>query len=322
MKRRAKGQNPEESPAQSTFYKRYAKLEMVFDTRTHLAIGVLASKGPAPDIDRLVPLLPEADLHVKIKSLLADAGYDSESNHVFTRVGCGIRSLMPATHGRSSDKPPTGYWRRQMRVQLSTKTKRRRSGYTQRAQAETGFSMIKRRQGESVAARTFENQCRELRLMVLTHNLMISYVGWGFLSPKNPYNGLWQPRIPKAKPTLLLGDPASGKTSLLLALAAHLSTATPLPTQDSGLSTQDSPLPSSTLLLNPDDNAADTLRPKLEALHANLDFIHILPNFPSLIPNPHHSPHTQTPLEPSKPPSNPSPTSPSSSSTPSPTTSA
>jgi transposase len=68
-----------------------------------------------------------------------------------------------------------------MRGVLSTKTKRRRSGYTQRAQAETGFSMIKRRRGESVAARTFDNQCCELRLMVLTHNLMISYVWWGFL---------------------------------------------------------------------------------------------------------------------------------------------
>jgi transposase len=176
VKRRAKGQNREESPKQSTLYKRYAKLETVFDARTHLAVGALTSRGPAPDVDRLVALLQETDPGIKIHSLLADAGYDSEPNHVFARVGCGIRSLMPATAGRSSDKPPAGRWRRQMRAVLSTKTKRRRSGYTQRAQAETGFSMIKRRQGEFVAARTFENQYSELRLMVLTHNLMIAYV--------------------------------------------------------------------------------------------------------------------------------------------------
>ncbi len=71
-----------------------------------------------------------------------------------------------------------------MRALLSTKTKRRRSGYTQRAQAETGFSMIKRRQGEFVAARTFENQSRDLRLMILTHNLMIAYGYWGFLQSR------------------------------------------------------------------------------------------------------------------------------------------
>jgi transposase len=181
VKRRAKGQSIQESPAQTAFYRRYAKLETVFDTRTHLAIGALTSKGPAPDVDRLIPLLQEADLQVEIQSLLADAGYDSEANHVLARLGCGIRSLIPATHGRSSKKPPTGHWRRVMREKFSTRTKRRQSGYTQRAQAETGFSMIKRRQGESVAARTFENQCNELRLMVLTHNLMISYIWWAFL---------------------------------------------------------------------------------------------------------------------------------------------
>jgi transposase len=191
VKRRAKGQSAREKPSQQAFYRRYAKLEAVFDTRTHLAIGALTSKGPAPDVDRLVPLLQEADVQVAIKSLLADAGYDSESNHVFARAGCGIRSLMPAKHGRSSEKPPAGHWRRQMRETLSTKTKRRRSGYSQRAQAETGFSMIKRRQGESVAARTFENQCDELRLMVLTHNLMICYVWWGFLqSPPDPISSI------------------------------------------------------------------------------------------------------------------------------------
>jgi hypothetical protein len=34
-------------------------------------------------------------------------------------------------------------------------------------------SMIKRRQGAHVHARTYHNQCRELRLMALTHNIMI-----------------------------------------------------------------------------------------------------------------------------------------------------
>jgi transposase len=185
VRRRAKGQSAKESPSQQAFYRRYAKLETVFDTRTHLAIGVLTSRGPAPDVDRLMPLLSEADLQVKIKSLVADAGYDSEMNHVFARLGCRIRSLMPPKHGRPSDKPPKGRWRRQMRDTLSTTTKRRRSGYSQRAQAETGFSMIKRRQGEFVAARTFANQCGELRLMVLTHNLMIAYVRWGFLQSRS-----------------------------------------------------------------------------------------------------------------------------------------
>jgi len=35
------------------------------------------------------------------------------------------------------------------------------------------MSMIKRRQGSHVHGRTYHSQCRDLRLMVLTHNLMI-----------------------------------------------------------------------------------------------------------------------------------------------------
>jgi transposase len=45
--------------------------------------------------------------------------------------------------------------------------------YGQRWQAETAFSMIKRRQSDAVAARTYWSQCRELMLMALTHNIMI-----------------------------------------------------------------------------------------------------------------------------------------------------
>jgi transposase len=181
VKRRAAGQDPQETPAQSITYQRYAKLEMVLDTANHLVVGALATRGPAPDVDRLIPLLDAIDPSLKLEQLSADAGYDSELNHLFARVACDIRSLMPAKAGRPGAGPPRGRFRRQMREQLATKSKRQKCGYAQRVQAETGFSMIKRRQGEFVAARTFENQCAELLLMVITHNVMIIYVSWGFL---------------------------------------------------------------------------------------------------------------------------------------------
>jgi hypothetical protein len=181
VNRRAKGQGKGETPAQSTTYKRYAKLELMLDTATHLILGALASRGPSPDVDRLMPLVGALDPMLKLGKLAADAGYDSERNHVFARIGCGIQTLMPALHGRRGKGPPAGRWRRRMRHMLATKRLRRRYGYTHRAQAETGFSMIKRRQGESVAARTPETQSDELRVMVLTHNLMIAYACRGFL---------------------------------------------------------------------------------------------------------------------------------------------
>jgi hypothetical protein len=45
--------------------------------------------------------------------------------------------------------------------------------YHRRAQVETVMSMIKRRQGAHARGRTYHSQCRDLRLMALTHNVMI-----------------------------------------------------------------------------------------------------------------------------------------------------
>jgi hypothetical protein len=173
VKRRAAGQDPTETPAQSTTYQRYAKMEMVLDTSNHLVLGAIASRGPAPDVDRFIPLINAIDPALKLERLAADAGYDSELNHVFARLACATRSMMPAKAGRPGARPPRGRFRRQMRKELATKAKRRRVGYAQRVQVETGFSMIKRRQGEFVAARTIENQCAEILLMIITHNVMI-----------------------------------------------------------------------------------------------------------------------------------------------------
>jgi hypothetical protein len=58
---------------------------------------------------------------------------------------CRVRALIPAKHGRLSKKPPKGHWRQQMHETPSSKTKRRRFRYTQRARTGTGFSIIKRR---------------------------------------------------------------------------------------------------------------------------------------------------------------------------------
>jgi hypothetical protein len=98
---------------------------------------------------------------------VADAGYDSEGNHGFARDEKGIHTIIPAEHGRPTEKLPSGRYRRLMKVRFV------RTAYRRRGQVETVISMIKRRQGADVYARTYQNQCRELRLLDLTHNIMI-----------------------------------------------------------------------------------------------------------------------------------------------------
>lgn len=181
VSRRAKGQNRSAKPAQKTTYKRFAKLEAVFDCDTHLILAARGGVGPRPDVDRFIPLLDAALKRVRITTALADAGYDSEPNHVHARQKRRVRSVIPAQIGRPTDKPPSGRWRRLMKRNLTKWTGYFYCSYGQRWQAECGFSMIKRRQSVAVAARSTESQSRELMLMAITHNLMILYVVWSFL---------------------------------------------------------------------------------------------------------------------------------------------
>lgn len=154
---------------QTVAYSRYAKLEAAFDCSSHLMIGVLVGRGPRPDADRFVPLLDATLANVQVASALADAGYDSEPNHRYARETRGVRSFIPATIGRPTSKLPTGHYRRRMKQRLDKHYGR----YGQRWQAETGFSMFKRRLSSSVNGRSYWSQCRDLLLMAITYNIML-----------------------------------------------------------------------------------------------------------------------------------------------------
>jgi hypothetical protein len=166
IRRRAKGA----TAAQKVSYSRYAKLEAAFDCSQRLILGAIPRRGPAVDTDRFVPLLEETWRQVRLVTVLADAGFDSEPNHRHAREQRGVRSVIPATAGRPSPKPPTGRYRRLMQQRLDKDY----CQYGQRWQAETGFSMLKRRLGSALGARTYWSQCRELMLFVLTFNLMLA----------------------------------------------------------------------------------------------------------------------------------------------------
>jgi len=154
---------------QTVAYSRYAKLEAAFDCASHLLLAALAGRGPRVDTDRFVPLLDATLANVRIEAALADAGFDSEPNHRHARDHHGVRSFIPATAGRPTTKLPTGRYRRQMKQRLN----KRYGKYGQRWQAETGFSMLKRRLATAVHARTYWAQCRELSLLAITYNIML-----------------------------------------------------------------------------------------------------------------------------------------------------
>jgi hypothetical protein len=154
-------------PWKSVVYHHFAKLGIVCDGDDHFILACRVGRGPRPDVDEFRPLVAEALRHVRLAQLAADAGYDSEPNHRFARDDHSVRTIMPAKHGRPSAKPPTGRYRRLMKSRFD------RRAYRRRSQVETVISMIKRRQGAHVRGRPHHGRCRDLRLLALTHNVMI-----------------------------------------------------------------------------------------------------------------------------------------------------
>jgi hypothetical protein len=164
VKRRKSCTKVEELVAYSTF----PKLELVGDCETHLVLCAFATLGPMVDLNTFRRLLFGTLRRVVagVGTILADAGYDTESNHRFARDGCGVRSVIPALHGRPTDKLPSTPHRRRMKLYRDHR-------YGQRWQAETIISMIKRNLGAFVAARSDRARGAEVMLKVLTHNIML-----------------------------------------------------------------------------------------------------------------------------------------------------
>ena len=149
--------------------RRWPKLGVVCDCKNHLILSAITTRGPSPDVNQFRKTLKPAVEKVRIKKILADAGYDSQGNHEYARDVQNIESIIPPKAGRPSKfgLPFSGKYRELMRNDFNKEI------YGQRWQVETVFSMIKRNFGVAVRARNYWSQCREMMLMVLAHNLAV-----------------------------------------------------------------------------------------------------------------------------------------------------
>lgn len=80
---------------------------------------------------------------------------------------------------------------------------------------------------------------------------------------------LWPERMPLGRISMLVGRPGEGKSFLTTDVAARVTTGTPWPDGE--------PCPrGSVLLLTAEDDPADTIRPRLDAHHADVRHVHLL----------------------------------------------
>ena len=76
---------------------------------------------------------------------------------------------------------------------------------------------------------------------------------------------LWQPYIPYGKVTVIQGDPGDGKTTLILSIAAMLSTGQAMP------ESLQAPACSNVIYQSAEDGAEDTIKPRLIAAGADCE---------------------------------------------------
>lgn len=81
---------------------------------------------------------------------------------------------------------------------------------------------------------------------------------------------LWKPYLPAGKITIVQGDPGEGKTTMVLAIAAALTTGVPLPGSSVALP------PSSVIYQTAEDGLADTIKPRLVQLGADCSRVHVI----------------------------------------------
>jgi archaellum biogenesis ATPase FlaH len=80
---------------------------------------------------------------------------------------------------------------------------------------------------------------------------------------------LWEKRIPQGKITVLEGDPGMSKSLLAIDIAARVSTGRLMPDDTPGKQ-------GNVILIAPEDGAADTIKPRMEAAGGDLSKVHLL----------------------------------------------
>jgi hypothetical protein len=150
----------------------WLKWSLAMWTGPQLLLAQRVRPGPAGDFGDLVPLASAARTVLPFEALVADAGYDSESNHRFRREDLGVDSLIPAKKRRSARVVATTPHRREMVERLGEPgDEEARRAYRQRWKAETVMSVVKRRWGEALSARTDLTQAAQALLRGVVYNL-------------------------------------------------------------------------------------------------------------------------------------------------------
>ena len=146
-------------------WRHWCKWTVVIDVLRRCVLAQAARQGPYNDCATLRPLVSAAHEVTPVGLVLADAEFDSERNHRHVREVVGAESIIPAKRGKA-DWKITG-----VRAQMRRRFPRRR--YSQRAQVESVFSVVKRKLSAKAPGRSDETQRRQAMLLGVAYNIYL-----------------------------------------------------------------------------------------------------------------------------------------------------
>ena len=150
--------------------KRFLKTSISVDTSHQIITGLKISQHPIHDIRHAEKLLKHCHRTRKSDLYVMDKGYDSEDIHELIHDSLNSFSLIPVRERKR--KRISGYYRKRLSDSFDLEM------YHQRNKVETVFSVLKRKYGESLKARRYWLQVKEIKMKAIVHNLsrLISFV--------------------------------------------------------------------------------------------------------------------------------------------------
>jgi hypothetical protein len=179
-------------------WRHWCKWTIVVDVLRRCVLAQAARQGPWNDCATLRPLVSAAHEVTPVGLVLADAEFDSERNHRHVRDVVGAESIIPAKRGKAE-------WKiKGVRAQMRRRFPRR--CYSQRAQVESVFSVVKRKLSAKAPGRSTETQGRQAMLLGLAYNIyLFRLAGEAGGRPRKPSHP------PRASPPPAPRSPARGR---------------------------------------------------------------------------------------------------------------